>query len=200
MHQELTTVAQPISVRPLPEVRIQSFVAPIASLRRHPKLAASVCVALAALSTLAIKARVKPTYTTEAIVYVSPTFIRNLSQDHEQDTQFYQYNTFIQHQVKSVARYDILAAALKNVGAKAGEWQKPGQSERDSVERLQSSLSVERIPDTYQLRIALTGGSPSGQGTSAAGRFIRREIAASHCLDSGARFRNSAHRRSQSFR
>jgi hypothetical protein len=60
--------------------------------------------------------------------------------------------------VKSVARYDIIACALVRLGRERSVWQKPGEKERDVVERLRERLTVDRVAALQDPK------SPRGEG------------------------------------
>ena len=90
-----------------------------------------------------------------SIIYVSPNFPKTLTDDREQQ---YQYETYIQEEIHSVTRYDVIADAIKKLPP--GTWQFPGESEESAVNRLQGSLEIDRIANTYQVGITLQGGRP----------------------------------------
>lgn len=92
-----------------------------------------------------------PKYYAEASLYVSPTFIRNLTSDSEQQRQ---YDTFVQHHVRSITRNDILREALHRLG-RPDFWKKPDETDARALERLQWELIVRRVPETYQVSIGL---------------------------------------------
>src|ERR1700694_3324912 len=81
---------------------VEPWINPLGSLRAHPWLAVAAFLLTLAAVFLVLRPKMQPKYSAQALVYVSPTFMRNLSEDKEQETQFYQYNTFIQHEVKSI--------------------------------------------------------------------------------------------------
>ncbi len=124
------------------------------SIRLH--LASSLMVALLILGIgLAVVAKHKPTYEAAATIYVSPTPIRTLVDDHELDRP---YDSYIAETVHAITRYDILADAIHKMPP--GTWQYPGESERSAVGRLQEALTIDRIGTTYQVEIALDGPRP----------------------------------------
>jgi Mrp family chromosome partitioning ATPase/uncharacterized protein involved in exopolysaccharide biosynthesis len=104
-----------------------------------------------------------PIYRTDAVVYISPRFAKNLSQDSELDIQSNsQYREFVQQQVRTITRYDIVDEGLKRLGEKRSFWQTPQESERRAAERLMTALDVEPVEDTYLISIALEGQTPDG--------------------------------------
>ena len=124
------------------------------SIRQHP--VTSLLVALLVLGLgLAVIAKHKPTYMAASTIYVSPTFPKTLVDDTEQERP---YESFIQEHVHAINRYDILAEAIRRMPP--GTWQYPGENERTAVLRLQQSLTISRIGQTYQVEIAIDGPRP----------------------------------------
>lgn len=135
---------------------------PLASLRKHRLAAALVFggVVLAGLPYAWIKG--KSVFRAEGVLYVSPRVLRNLDSDQEQELQSNsQYREFVQQQVRTINRYDILASVLKQP-AIAKLWRKPNETERHSIERLQTALDILPVADTYQVTVALEGEKAPG--------------------------------------
>src|SRR5437870_2721604 len=87
-----------------------SGLAPLASLRKYPFIAlAALLVTLGVGAPLALK-RAKPDYYSSAVIYVSPTFIRTLREDREQERQ---YTSYVAQQMLTISRYDILVETLE---------------------------------------------------------------------------------------
>ena len=102
-------------------------------------------------------------YQTEAAIQVAPRYMRNLREDQELDFQSNtQYRQFVEHQRKSLGRYDVLRDALAQLGEQRSLWQQPAETERQAVERLRQRLVVASVPDTYLLRVSLEGERPQG--------------------------------------
>src|SRR6202008_1728599 len=104
---------------------------------------------------LAVPLRHKHTYSATAIIYVSPNFPKTLTDDREQQ---YQYETYIQQEIHSVTRYDVMVDAIKRLPP--GTWRLPGEPEQIAVARLQGSLDIARIGATYEVGITLMGSRP----------------------------------------
>jgi uncharacterized protein involved in exopolysaccharide biosynthesis/Mrp family chromosome partitioning ATPase len=98
----------------------------------------------------------KPSYASRSLIYVSPTFPKTLSEDPETE---HPYDSYMQQQVHSVTRYDVIADAIRSLPQ--GTWQQPGESEQSAVLRLQHSLEVNRVEMTYQIAITLFGNKPN---------------------------------------
>lgn len=125
----------------------------IKSLRLHP--VSSLLVTLLVLGLgLAVIAKHKPNYVSSSVIYVSPVPITNLVQDREQGP----YDSFVQETIHDIDRYDILAEAIHRLPP--GTWQFPGETERSAVQRLQRSLDISRVGQTYQVEISIEGPRP----------------------------------------
>ena len=136
---------------------------PLTSLLAHRWLAlAALLLVLAAGIPFAWK-KGEPHYVAEASIQVAPRYMRNLREDQELDFQSNtQYRQFVEHQRKSIGRYDVLRDALASLGERRSLWQLPEESERKAVERLRERLVVASIPDTYLLRVSLEGSRGAG--------------------------------------
>jgi polysaccharide biosynthesis transport protein len=127
----------------------------IRSLKVHAMTASLIALVTCGLG-LAVLLRHHPTYSAHSIIYVSPNFPKTLTDDREQE---YQYESYIQEEMHSVTRYDVLVDALHKLPA--GSWQLPGESEQAAVGRLQASLDIARVGTTYQAEITLLGAHPA---------------------------------------
>ncbi len=136
---------------------------PAYSLRAHKRLAGAVFTAMLAVGLPFSWWRGTPVYSSEAAVYVSPRFVANLQQDKEQDLQSNsQYREYVQQNVRTIARYDIVAGALAGLGPKRALWQESGETDRRAVERLQRELKVVPVPETYQIVVSLESKKQEG--------------------------------------
>lgn len=131
-------------------------ITPFASLRRHRGLAAItfLLVVLAGLPIAWFKGA--PRYSATAVIFVSPRFLANLEDAKEFTLQSNsEYREYVQQNVRTINRFDILLEALKRVGPLNSIWVEPGESLERAAERLQGELGVETVPDTYQITITL---------------------------------------------
>src|SRR5271170_1192331 len=124
------------------------------SLKIHAITASLIALVTCGLG-LAVILRHRPVYSASSIIYVSPNFPKTLTDDREQQ---YQYETYIQEEMHSVTRYDVIADALRKLPP--GAWRAPGESEQSAVGRLQGSLDIARVGTTYQVEITLIGARP----------------------------------------
>jgi hypothetical protein len=73
-----------------------------------------------------------------------------------------QYREFVQQQVKTINRFDIVFAALQKLGDKRFLWQNRKEPDRIAAERLQGTLEIKPVPDTYQITVGLEGKKSEG--------------------------------------
>ncbi len=134
---------------------------PIVSLRQHYKIGAAVMLAILCIGLpIAWKKGGKLSYAVTASVYVSPRFV-NILQD-SKDEELSSYFMFVQQQARTIGRYDIVRDALKSLGERRSVWQAPGETDRQAIERLQASLVIKPLRDTYLITVDLEGGSADG--------------------------------------
>ncbi|HZT33959.1 MAG TPA: hypothetical protein VFA33_28975 [Bryobacteraceae bacterium] len=132
------------------------------SLRRRLGLALAVFVLVNLLGFPAVLWKGRPKYLAEAVVYVSPRFVKTLQEDREVDVQAGEYRNFVEQQVKTINRFDIVEESLAKLGDKRAWWQKPGESNVRAARRLQAALDIHTVPDTYQVAVDLEGDKPDG--------------------------------------
>ena len=89
---------------------------PLASLKAHWRLSFIIVTALLFMAAPVVWFKGAPVYVTSATVQVAPRYMKNIKDDNELDFQSNsQYRQFVEHQVRSVARYDIVERAIKTV-------------------------------------------------------------------------------------
>jgi succinoglycan biosynthesis transport protein ExoP len=125
------------------------------SLRLH-KMAATLITLLTLGLGVALAVRHRAMYEATSVVYVSPNFHATLVTNQEQE---YPYDSYIEEQVHSVTKYNVLVDAIGKL--KAGVWQAPGESLESAVDRLQHSLNVRRDGQSYQVQITLQDTDPT---------------------------------------
>jgi succinoglycan biosynthesis transport protein ExoP len=136
---------------------------PVGSIKKHPLFAVAVFLLIAALGAPLAWIKGKASYSTSAVIFVSPKFLANLQDDKEFELQSNsQYREYVQQNVRTINRYDIVSDALDKLGNKKTLWIKQGESVRHAVERLQGSLEISPIPDTYQISVSLNGDKAEG--------------------------------------
>ena len=124
------------------------------SIKLHA-IAASVVALVTCGLGLAVVLRHKPFYSATSTIYVSPNFPKTLTDDREQQ---YQYETYIQEEMHTITRYDVIADAIRKLPP--GTWRPSYESEQSAVGRLQNALDISRVGTTYQVEISLMGAHP----------------------------------------
>lgn len=124
------------------------------SLRLHAVTAVLVTLVVLGLG-LAFLLRRGASYLSTSTIYVSPTFPKTLIEDRETE---YPYDSYVQQQVHSITRYEVLQDALRHLPP--GVWRRPGETERSAIERLQKELILQRVGLTYQVSISLYRPTP----------------------------------------
>lgn len=133
------------------------------ALRMHPKLAAWV----AGLTFLLIAGYAltrPPLWQAESLTYVEPVTSKLLSDGTGGGYDPARYDSYLQQQMQTAVRPDILAAALHRLPA--GTWVRPGETEQSAVGRLGDALKVQRVLTSYQLSISLTGTNPEATAST----------------------------------
>ncbi len=135
---------------------------PLGSLRRHKLAAALVFLAIACLGMPYAWVKGKSMYRAEGALYVSPRFLNNLETSEEHLLQSNtQYREYMQQQIRTVTRFDILMAALRRPGMMK-LWKRSNETERQAAERLRAAVQLASVPDTYQISVALEGDKAAG--------------------------------------
>jgi len=95
----------------------------------------------------------------EAVFQVAPSYMKNLEADKELELQSNsQYREYVNHLSSTVTRYDVLERALADLKSRGIDTRPPALSERKYIERLQRTIYVRAIPDTYMVRIGIEHG------------------------------------------
>ncbi len=127
------------------------------SLRMHRTLAAVVGIAVF-LGVFSFGISRTPYYETQALIYVQPMKTKVITDTTEGAYDPSRYETYLQQQLQTAVRADILAEALSKPATRA--WRFRGEPEQAAVARLQHSLKVERVEQSYELSINLSGSDP----------------------------------------
>jgi uncharacterized protein involved in exopolysaccharide biosynthesis len=134
----------------------------VRSLRMHRTLAISVGVAVTLL-LLFIGLRQPRVYMAQSLVYVDPIIPGGYTQQGVPGFDQFRYASYLDQQMQTVSRLDILTAALRTLSP--NPWRQPNESEQAAALRLQKALVVERVLTSYEMSIKLTTANPE---TSAA--------------------------------
>jgi len=135
---------------------------PLVSLRSHKRIALISLVATMLIGLPISWLKGQATYYTEAAVYISPRFIKTLSDDEELRFQSNsQYRQFVQQQSKTITRFEILSQVVAQLDSTHKQWPETHNTQL-ATRWLQSHLQVKLIKDTYLIRVGLEGTSPDG--------------------------------------
>jgi len=136
---------------------------PMRSVVRHWKLAAIVVLSVIILGVPFAWMKGKAKWRAEGAMFISPRFIRNLDGDSEYEMQSnQQYREFVQQQVRTVDRYDILTTALAPGTPAANFWILPHETTKHAIDRLRGALQITPVADTYLVTVAIEGNGPKG--------------------------------------
>ncbi len=125
------------------------------SLRRHRKMVSTVLLAFLVLSAFLLWKRRHPLYEATSRIYVSPATPRALS---DAAPQIGSYESFVEEQIKTVTRYDVLQEALQKLPA--GTWAYWGATEPRAIAALQKTLTIARLGESFDVEISLDGPEP----------------------------------------
>jgi Mrp family chromosome partitioning ATPase len=129
---------------------------PAIAWQRHRKVGLVVALVLLLIGIPLVLLKVKSSYSAEAVFQVSPSYQKVLSADKDLELQSNsQYREFVNHLSRSLLRYDVLERALAALQAKGIDPRLPAEDTRKCIERLQKTLYVFAIPDTYMVRAGM---------------------------------------------
>ena len=129
---------------------------PVMSFRRHGRTSAWIALLVLLLGLPVIWIKGKSQYVAEAVFQVSPSYQKNLSSDKELELQSNsQYREFVNHLSRSLLRYDVIENAIARLRKAGIEPRLPAENDRKCIERLQRTLYVYAIADTYMVKVGL---------------------------------------------
>lgn len=127
------------------------------SLQRRWPLALGIFIVCVGLGFRWISHHVSPTYQAETTIFVSPSALKENAERFSELS----YVALINQQILTMTHYDTLNAALRRLDAGEHPWRKPGESEQAAIDRLRHTVSVARVPDTYEISISASGSDPT---------------------------------------
>jgi uncharacterized protein involved in exopolysaccharide biosynthesis len=127
------------------------------SLRMHRTLAIVVAVAVF-VGVFSFGLSRHPYYETSALIYVQPMKTKVITDNSEGIYDPGRYETFVQQQLQTIPRADIVEEALSKPATRA--WRFRSEPQQAAVARLQHTLKVERVEQSYELSISLSGSDP----------------------------------------
>jgi succinoglycan biosynthesis transport protein ExoP len=127
------------------------------SIRRHWGVSLGAMLVLLGCGALVLWKKAKPVYEAHSIVYISPKFPKILATDTEVELP---YDSYVQDQIQTVIRYDIIADAIAKLPYSVRH--RTGPALPGEIQDLQKELEVYRIGSSYQMSVTLRGPSPAG--------------------------------------
>lgn len=129
---------------------------PFLSWKRHGRASAWVALLLVLLGLPMVWIKGASYYIAEAVFQVAPSYQKTLSADKELELQSNsQYREFVNHLSRSLLRYDVLERALAQLALKGVNPRLPQETDRKCIERLQRTVYVYAVADTYMVRVGL---------------------------------------------
>ncbi len=129
---------------------------PAIAWQRHRKVGIIVALVLLLVGIPLSLLMVKSSYSAEAVFQVSPSYQKTMSADKDLELQSNsQYREFVNHLSRSLLRYDVLERALTALSVKGINPMLPAENSRKCIERLQRTIFVLAIPDTYMVRAGM---------------------------------------------
>jgi polysaccharide biosynthesis transport protein len=129
----------------------------LASLRRHWVVFLAVLLVFLACGAYVIMKKSKPVYEAHSVIYISPRFPKMLASDSEVELP---YDSYVQDQMQTVTRYDIMAEAISKLPYSIRHRSGPALPYEILV--MQRTLEVKRIGSTYEVSVSLRDPSPNG--------------------------------------
>ena len=125
------------------------------SLRRHRALVAAILMFFFACSAYLLWRRRNPVFEATSRIYVSPASPKALS---DAAPQIGPYDSYVEEQIKTVTRYDVLLDALNKLPASS--WSTWGPTAPRAVAALQKMLAITRLGESFDVEISLDGPEP----------------------------------------
>ncbi len=101
------------------------------------------------------------TFSAEAMLHVSRSFIKTLEDDQELSLKGkFEYESFRNSQLNLLRRPDLHKAAIESLGDKKGLWVKDGEPIPAAAQRLSRALQAEALRQTYLIEVKLSSPSP----------------------------------------
>ena len=137
---------------------------PLHSLHNHARLVVLIFLIVTLLGLPVVFVKGQPSYQSTATVQVSPRYMKTLRDDIELEFQSNtQYLQFVEQQARTINRYDVIELALQQLDETGpNPWRREGESDRRAIERLQRSLAIRHLRNTYLIQVTLVTDQPDG--------------------------------------
>lgn len=149
---------------PTDEAPRRRGVKPLMSLRNHPKLAMGTALVILLVGLPITWVKGKANYYAVAGIQVFPNYVANLREpDEVAMPSATQYRQFVQQQVRTIGRFDIIEKTLDKLPPKIRAiWQAEDETDIEGAESLQQQLNIHEIEDTYLVSVGVEGEHPWG--------------------------------------
>jgi uncharacterized protein involved in exopolysaccharide biosynthesis/Mrp family chromosome partitioning ATPase len=135
----------------------------LGSVRQHATLSIALLLIFGVTGAAFAWIKGRPRYSATAVVFVSPRFVANLEANKEVELQSNsEYREYVQQNVRTINRYDIVEETLGRLGENRKLWMKNGETLTHATERLQHNLVIAPVPDTYQIVVSLESDRAEG--------------------------------------
>ena len=136
---------------------------PLLSLNRHGRKSFTITLIIVLLAFPIIWIKGKSFYVAEAIFQIFPNYQKTMSADRELEFQSNsQYREYVNQLSQTVLRYGVISQAIERVKREGIEPCLPSENDRKCVERLQRTVYVLAINDTYMVRVGLKSSERKG--------------------------------------
>lgn len=135
---------------------------PLLSLRRHWRKSLLLFLVVTGIGLPVAWIKGTARYYAEAVVHINFRFAPNLQAQQEVEMQsINQYERLVQHQLRTINRFDVVQRALASLGEERWRWQGPAESEGQAVRRLMGALQVNAVRDTFLITVGLADKDPT---------------------------------------
>ncbi len=134
---DASVTTSPAEIQSIPTSRSS----PLVSLKKHKWLALFIMFLITAIGVPMAMLLGKVTYTTMAVILVSPQFIPNLDSEKGMDLDRTTYKLYIERQKRIITRQDVLKEVLQRPEIRAA-WLRLDETEELGLPRLASALTV----------------------------------------------------------
>jgi uncharacterized protein involved in exopolysaccharide biosynthesis len=100
----------------------------------------------------------RPYYSAESLIYVQPMKSKAITDTSDQSFDSQRYDSYLQQQFQTIVRPDVLRQALSKPATHS--WSFRGEPLNAAAARLQQMLKIERVEQSYEISISLSGGDP----------------------------------------
>jgi capsular exopolysaccharide synthesis family protein len=134
---------------------------PFSSILNHLPVVVIISFLILAVGLVGVIVRVKPFYSTEAVIKIEPVVPKVLYGKEEASIMPY-YDDFVRTQINQVKSYPVLARALEIYQEQGFVWNLPEESTEQAVNRLAARLNITQLRDTQLFALTMTSRRKEG--------------------------------------